>query len=89
LPGRTYKVSLWTRNGSSQGATTLIFFDSAGTQIGMQQGAWASDAWQYKAQPVVSGNSPAGTASLRARIELWSPSADADVDLLEIDLQPL
>jgi len=89
LPGRVYKVQTWSRNGAFVGATNLIFFDGADQQIGAKAVNWTTDSWQWSADPLLTMTSPAGTASLQIRLELWSPNADADIDLLEVNLEPL
>jgi len=89
LPLRVYKVSVSTRVGPNQGATTLLFLDAAGAEIGAEFAQWPKDSGQFKANPVLSGTSPAGTAALRVRLELWTTTTTADVDQLQVDLVPL
>lgn len=89
LPGRVYRVMSWSRNGNNSGQTTLIFYDAADQQIGAEFGAWANDSWSWNADAPLSGTSPANTKWLRIRYGLLSPSEYADLDLLEVHLEPL
>jgi len=89
LPGREYTVQTWSRNSANQGITHLIFFDAQDQQIDAKSVSWTPDAWQYGADPLLTATSPSGTASLVIRLELWTESAYADVDLLEVNLVPL
>lgn len=89
LPGRVYRVMSWSRNGNNSGQTALIFYDAADQQIGAEFGAWANDSWSWNADAPLSGTSPANTKWLRIRYGLLSPSEYADLDLLEVHLEPL
>ena len=89
LPGRVYRVENMSRNASNVGSTDIIFYDAADQEIGAQQVTWTTDAWQYNADPVLTATSPANTKALRIRFGLQSPSEYADLDLLEVYLEPL
>jgi hypothetical protein len=88
LSGRVYRVETWSRNGSNVGGTNLMFFDAADQQVGGSSVTWTPDAWQYGADPVLVATSPAGTATLRVRLEMQTPSEYADIDLLKVYLEP-
>ncbi|MCC6901008.1 MAG: hypothetical protein IT377_18665 [Polyangiaceae bacterium] len=89
LPGRQYRVTSWSRNASNIGQTALIFYDAADQQIDAQFGAWTPDSWAWNADPPLTGTSPANAKWLRIRYALQSPSEYADLDLLEVHLEPL
>jgi hypothetical protein len=88
IAGRSYRVQTWSRNAGNIGATNLQFFDSADQQIGGNSVPWTTDAWVYGADPFVTATAPAGTVSLRVRLEMQSPSEYADIDLLKVYLDP-
>jgi len=87
-PGRTYRIESWCRNGGAQCAGSLIFFDAAGKELQIDHQSWAGDAWQYHANPPTKGTAPANASYLQVRIELTTPAAYLDVDLLEVYLEP-
>lgn len=87
-PGRVYRIHTTTRNAGSLGETQVLFMDGADKEIGFSSVKWATDAWQYNADPVLTATSPAGTQALRVRLALLTPSEYADVDLLEVYLEP-
>ena len=89
LPNRVYRVQSWSRNGGSTGQTSILFFDSMDQQIGAQFGTWTTDSWQYGADPPLMATSPANTTTLVIRYSLQTPSEYADLDLLEVYLEPL
>lgn len=88
-PGRTYRVLAMTRNAANVGSTDLLFYDAGEQQIGAQQTNWQSDAWQYHANPAVTAVAPAGSQALRVRFALATPSEYADIDLVQVHLEPL
>lgn len=87
-PGRVYRTESWSRNSSFAGTTSLHFYDSADKEIGSQFAAWSADSWTWNADPPASVTAPAGTAKLRVRFSLNSPSATADLDLLKVFADP-
>lgn len=88
LPGRVYRVQSWSRNAGNVGVTGILFYDAADQEIGANQITWTTDAWQYGADPSLIATSPAGTSSLRIRYALQTASEYADLDLLEVYLEP-
>ncbi|MFO0567299.1 MAG: hypothetical protein U0263_16700 [Polyangiaceae bacterium] len=86
---RTYRVLAMTRNAANVGSTDLLFYDAGEQQIGAQQTNWQSDAWQYHANPAVTAVAPAGSQALRVRFALATPSEYADIDLVQVHLEPL
>jgi len=87
--GRDYRVEAWIRNGGNSGVTTILFYDGADQEIGNQEIVWAPDTWQYGADPSLIAKSPANTQKLRLRFGLQTASAFADVDRVEVYLEPL
>jgi hypothetical protein len=86
--GKTYRAEFWVRDGGNSGGTAFIFFDANDKEIGYEGIAWQADAWAYHANPAVVAKAPSGTTHLQLRIFLAAPSQYADVDLLEIYLEP-
>jgi hypothetical protein len=87
-PGRTYRVESWARNAGNAGFTVLLFFDSDGQQIGYHAAAWPTGAWEYHANPPVSGVAPANASFLQVRVGLTTAATYADFDLLAVYLDP-
>jgi hypothetical protein len=88
VPGKTYRVETWSRNAGHTAGTSILFYDSQGTEIKQVAADWAPDAWQYHANPPVSGVAPAGAVQLQVRLSLRSGSAHADLDLLAVYEEP-
>lgn len=89
LPGRVYRVLGWSRNAGNVGVTRIMFFDASDKEIGGDEVTWTTDAWQYGADPPLVTTSPANTKALRIRYALQTPSEYADLDRLEVYLEPL
>lgn len=87
-PGKTYRVESWGRNGGAQCAASLIFFDANGKEVQFDYQPWPADAWQYHQNPPTKGTAPANANHLQIRIELTTPYAYLDIDLLELYLEP-
>lgn len=87
-PGRTYRLESWGRNGGAQCAGSIIFFDANGKELQLDYQSWPGDGWEFHANPPTKGKAPANASYLQVRIELTSPYAYLDFDLLEVYLEP-
>jgi hypothetical protein len=85
--GVTYRVQSQVRNAALAGTTFLLFFDSAGNELGGNSVSWAADAWRFNADPTLTAVAPANTASLRVRYGLNAADGFADIDLVQVDSQ--
>jgi len=82
--GTTYRLDNMSRNHTQSGSVGLIFYNSAGSEIGFADRTWASDAWAYNADAQLVATAPSGTTSLRVRYGLNTPNGVADLDLLKV-----
>lgn len=88
VPGRTYRVESWSRNGGNQTGLALLFYNSAGENTLYREVDFPGDAWEYKANPALSAVAPAGATYVKVRIFLQAPSAYLDFDLLAVYEEP-
>ncbi|MBK9266167.1 MAG: hypothetical protein IPM54_41065 [Polyangiaceae bacterium] len=82
--GTTYRVDNMSRNHTQSGSVSLIFYNSAGSEIGFASRTWATDAWVYNADAQLVATAPSGTTSLRVRYGLSTANGVADLDLLKV-----
>ena len=82
--GTTYKIDNMSRNSNQTGELSVIFYNSAGSEIGFANQNWTADAWIYNADPQVVATAPSGTTTLRVRYGLRTPNGVADLDLLKV-----
>ncbi len=88
VPGRTYRVESWSRNGGSQTGLALLFFNAGGTNTLYTEVVFPGDAWEYKADPALSAVAPAGATYVQVRVFLRAPSSYLDFDLLAVYEEP-
>lgn len=82
--GTTYRLENMSRNSNQSGSVGLLFYNTAGSEIGSAHQPFATDAWAYNADAPLVVTAPTGTTSLRIRYGLYTPNGVIDLDLLKV-----
>jgi hypothetical protein len=83
-PGKTYRVDGQSANGSNIGTTSIVFYDSTGTQMKSLEQDWSPDTNVWNADTTLYGVAPAGAVTGKVLLVNTTASSNAGYDLLRV-----